>query len=68
MKYHTHKKDGLKLMKWLRANGERGRDWDASGTPNNLTVYLMNDKIELAYTMVWEWGDGSAADFELSEK
>jgi len=62
MKYYTHSKDALKLMKWLRANGERGTDWEASGGARNLTVYFKNDKLELAYTMVWEWGDGRGAE------
>ena len=64
MTQYTHRKDALKLMKWLRANGERGRDWDSSGGAYNLTVYFKNDKLELAYTMVWVWGDGRDAEHD----
>jgi hypothetical protein len=45
------------VTKWLRQHGERFVDWEMSGGYHNLTIKIMNDKLELAYIMTWEWGN-----------
>jgi hypothetical protein len=45
----------LPVVKWLRQQGERGIDYNFSGAGRTLSVWFMNDKIEVAYIMTWEW-------------
>ena len=47
----------LEVVKWLRQNGERFVDWDISGGYKNLSIIIMSDRLELAYIMMWEWGN-----------
>jgi hypothetical protein len=47
----------LEVVKWLRQNGQRFIDWEMSGGYTNLTINIMNDKLELAYIMMWEWSN-----------
>jgi hypothetical protein len=57
MKQHKRRTKTIELVKWLRANGERFTDWDISGGYTNLTITFKNEKLELAYIMLWDWAD-----------
>jgi hypothetical protein len=54
-KYYRVTKEQLPVLKWLRANGVRGIDWEFSGGYKAIEVRFMNDKLELAYIMRYEW-------------
>ena len=41
----------LPVVKWLRGQGERGIDYNFSGAGRTLSIWFMNDKIEVAYIM-----------------
>ena len=45
----------LLVVKWLRQQGERGVDYQFAGSGRTLSVWFMNDRIETAYIMTYEW-------------
>lgn len=45
----------LEVVKWLRRQGKRGIDYEFSGSGRSLDIRFMNDRIEVAYIMTWEW-------------
>jgi hypothetical protein len=53
-KQYTCTTNQLEVMKWLRANGQRGYDWECHGA-KNMAVIIKNSKLETAYILMWEW-------------
>lgn len=47
----------LEIIKWLRQQGVRGSDWDFSGGGRNVSIWFKNDKVELAYILMYDWAD-----------
>ncbi len=47
--------DNVTVLKWLRAHGERGRDWDFTGGLKGIEIEFRNDTLETMYIMEWEW-------------
>lgn len=45
----------IEVVKWLRSQGERGVDYQFAGSGRTLSVWFMNDRIEVAYIMTYEW-------------
>ena len=45
----------LEIIKWLREQGQRGSDWDFAGSGRTLSIWFMNERIEVSYIMEWEW-------------
>ena len=56
-KYYYIKRDQnpVAVLKWLRTQGDRGVDWDFTGGLKGMEVWFKNSKLELAYTMRWQW-------------
>jgi hypothetical protein len=55
-KIYQRKTKVLEVMRWLRANGTRGIDWESHGG-TRLDIFFANEELELAYIMVWDWYD-----------
>lgn len=56
MKHYVHRaRDGQVqgIIKWCRAHGERGQDWDFAGGLN-VHIWFMNSQLEVAYILRWE--------------
>ncbi len=45
----------IEVVKWLRRQGERGVDYQFAGSGRTLSVWFMNERIEVSYIMEWEW-------------
>ena len=45
----------IEVVKWLRRHGERGVDYQFAGAGRTLSVWFMNERIEVSYIMEWEW-------------
>ena len=45
----------LLVVKWLRGQGERGVDYQFAGAGRTLSIWFMNERIEVSYIMEWEW-------------
>jgi hypothetical protein len=44
----------IEVVKWLRQHGERGTDYNFAGSGRTLSVWFMNDRIEVLYLLRWE--------------
>ena len=56
-RYHLRcdsSKQAVEVIRWLRAHGVRGSDFDFAGSIR-LDIEFYNDKLELAYIMRWDW-------------